>query len=134
LVLIQNYGPSMNSRNYRDMDTGDHARMHTRDNAGVNERHHVNANHRLHPCDRHNAIDMPHIVRPGDVSVFDLVYVTIFRSRDVVIARASYVAVSVDIADSRYGLVPIAYSLLCWQPDAYSSIRSRIVSVPTVGS
>jgi hypothetical protein len=52
-------------------------------------------------------------VRPGDVPVFDLVYVTIFRSRDVVIARASYVAVSVDIADSLYGLVPIDRTHFC---------------------
>ena len=102
LVLVQNHGPSVDPRNHRDMHPGDHAGMYTRHNAVVNQRHHVNANHRLHPCDRYNAIDMTHIVRPGDVSVFDLAYITIFRSRDVVIARARYVAVSVDIADSRY--------------------------------
>jgi hypothetical protein len=45
----------------------------------------------LHLCDRYDAVDMPHIVRPGDVPVFDLAHVTIFRSRDIVIARASYV-------------------------------------------
>ena len=107
LVLVQNHGPSVDPRNHRDMHPGDHVRMDTRDNLVVNERYRVNANHGLHPCDRHDAVDVAHIVRPGDVPVFDLVYVTIFRSRDVVIARASYVAVSVDIADSRYGLVPI---------------------------
>jgi len=113
LVLIQNHGPSVNPWNHRDMHPGDHARMHTRDNLVVNECHHVNANHRLHPCDRHDAVDMAHIVRPGNVPVFDLVYVTIFRSRDVIIARARYIAVSVNIADSRYGLVPIDRTHIC---------------------
>ena len=107
MVLIENNGPSVDPRNHCDVDAGDHAHMHTRDNAVVNECHIVDTNHRLYPCDRHDAVDMPHVVRPGDVPVFDLVYVTIFRSRDVVIACASYVAVSVDIADSLYGLVPI---------------------------
>jgi hypothetical protein len=135
LVLIQNHGPSVDPRNHCDMHAGDHARMHTCDNAVVNERHSVNANHRLHPCDRHNAVDMPHIVRLRDVPVFDLAYVTIFRSRDVIIARASFVAVSVDIADSLYGLVPIdGYSLLRWRPVACSSFRSRIAPVPIVES
>src|SRR6516165_6966469 len=129
LVLVQNHGPSMDPRNHRDMHPGDHARMHTRDNAVVNERHHVNANHRLHLCDRHDAVDMAHIVRPGDIPVFDLVYVTIFRSRDDVIARASYVAVSVDIADSLYRLVPIDRTYVCagnWMLAAHSVTALRL--------
>jgi hypothetical protein len=107
LVLIQNHGPSVDPWNHRDMNAGDHARMHTRDNAVVNERHRVDTNHRLHPGDRHNAIDMPYIVSLRDVLVSDPAHVTIFRSRDVIKARASYVAVPVDITDSLHGLVSI---------------------------
>jgi hypothetical protein len=103
----------MDARNHRDMDAGNYTRMDTRDNSGVNERHRVNANYRLHPRDRHDAVDTPRIVRPRDVPVFDLAHVTIFRSRDVMIAGTSYVVVSVDIADPLDGSVPIDRAHFC---------------------
>jgi hypothetical protein len=113
LVLTQYYGPCMNPRNHRDMDAGDDARVHTRDNLVANQRHGMNANDWLHSSDRHDAVDMPHIVRPRHVPVSNLMYVTIPRSRDVMIASASYVAVSIDIADPRHGLVPIDRTHRC---------------------
>ena len=112
-VPIQNHGPSMDSRNHRDMDAWDHTRMHARDNAGMNERHRVNPNHRLHPSDRHDAVDMPHIVRLSDVLVLDPAYVVVLRPCDITITRAGYVAISVDIAYFRHGLVPIDRTHIC---------------------
>jgi hypothetical protein len=79
----------------------------------VNQRHRMNANNRLHLSDGHNAVDMPHIVCPRDVPVSNLMYVTILRSGDVMIAGASFVPVLIDIADPRYGPVPIDSTHVC---------------------
>jgi hypothetical protein len=111
------------------MHTGNYTSMHTRDNLVVNQCHSVNANYRLHPCDRHDAVDMPHIVRPRNVLISDLVYIVIFRSCDVTVTRTSNVAVSVDIADFRHGSVPIDRVHACagdWLLAVYSIRASRL--------